>query len=220
MQPIEPKTALTGMPKQPVSLPRASPSETPFAPAERDNTRDLELLGRVSRGDRPAFDALYRTYHGRLSRFLARLTRQSDLVEEVVNDTLWTVWRSASAFRGTSLVSTWIMGIAWRSGLKALRRAGGPTLEHTADHDAAQVTEPFVEAEMHDWVRAGLQHLPVEQRTALELVYYFGHSMEEIAEIMDCPVGTVKGRLFHARIKLRNLLPALGGARLGGTDGP
>lgn len=187
-------------------------TDRPARPAGRDNARDLDLLGRIARGDRAAFEAFYRDYHGRLTRFLARLTPQRPLVEEVVNDTLWTVWRSATTFRGSSQVSTWVMGIAWRCGLKALRRSGGEVLEPMPEHADSLVSHPFVEDETRDWIRQGLRQLPAEQRTALELVYYFGHSLEEIAEIMDCPVGTVKGRLFHARIKLRNLLPALGGA--------
>ena len=176
----------------------------------RDNARDLELLGRIGRGDRLAFEAFYRDYHGRLTRFLARLTSQRTLIEEVVNDTLWTVWRSATAFRGSSQVSTWVMGIAWRCGLKALRRSGDAP-EPGAEPVEPPASQPFLEQEQQDWILQGLQQLPVEQRTTLELAYYFGHSLEEIAQIMDCPVGTVKGRMFHARIKLRNLLPALGG---------
>jgi len=179
--------------------------------AGRDDARDLDWLRRIARGDRPAFEAFYREYHGRLTRFLARLTPQRTLVEEVVNDTLWTVWRNASAFRGSSRVSTWVMGIAWRCGLKALRRAGGAASEPAAEPVEPPATQPFVEYETRDWIRQGLAQLPVEQRTTLELAYYFGHSLEEIAQIMECPVGTVKGRMFHARIKLRNLLPALGG---------
>lgn len=183
-------------------------------PPGRDNARDLELLGRIARGDRLAFEAFYRDYHGRLTRFLARLTPQRTLVEEVVNDTLWTVWRSATAFRGTSQVSTWVMGIAWRCGLKALRRFGDAPAPG-AEPAEPPASQPFAEHEQHDWIQQGLRQLPVEQRTTLELAYYFGHSLEEIAEIMECPVGTVKGRMFHARIKLRNLLPALGGSEAG-----
>ena len=77
----------------------------------RDNAHDLELLGRIGRGDRLAFEAFYRDYHGRLTRFLARLTSQRTLIEEVVNDTLWTVWRSATAFHNIVLPPTefWIL---------------------------------------------------------------------------------------------------------------
>ena len=198
MQPFAGTTALTGMGQ------------------DRDNARDRELLAGIAHGDRRAFETFYRAYHGRLTRFLARLTSQQPLIEEVVNDTLWTVWRNASAFRGSSQVSTWVMGIAWRCGLKALRRSGGEIAEAAPGTDGP-VSQPFVEQETQDWLQAGLRQLPTEQRTTLELAYYFGHSLEEIAEIMDCPVGTVKGRLFHARIKLRNLLPALGGTASGDT---
>jgi RNA polymerase sigma-70 factor (ECF subfamily) len=181
----------------------------------RDDARDLELLGRIARGDRHAFEAFYRDYHGRLTRFLARLTPQRTVVEEVVNDTLWTVWRNASAFRGSSRVSTWVMGIAWRCGLKAVRRSAGEASARGVEPAEPPATQPFAEHETREWIRQGLRQLPAEQRTTLELAYYFGHSLEEIAQIMDCPVGTVKGRLFHARIKLRNLLPALGGGGSG-----
>ena len=77
------------------------------------------------------------------------------------------------------------------------------------------MTQPFLEHETRDWIEQGLRQLPAEQRMTLELAYYYGHSLEEIAEIMDCPVGTVKGRMFHARVKLRNLLPVAGGAAPG-----
>jgi len=67
------------------------------------------------------------------------------------------------------------------------------------------------DTELRDWVAHGLSHLPIEQRLALELAYNMGHSIEEIAEITDSPVGTVKARMFHAREKLRQHLPALAG---------
>lgn len=177
-----------------------------------DNGQDLALLRRVAQHDRQAFEALYAGYHRRLGRFLARLTQRQDLIEEAINDTFWVVWQKAGEFRGQSLVSTWIMGIAYRCALKTFRRgtsaATEPLDEEFADTGSAG---PQVQAELRDWVGHGLRHLPPEQRTTLELAYYAGHSCEEIAAIMDCSVGTVKARMFHARVKLRNLLPALGG---------
>src|SRR5258707_10440612 len=82
---------------------------------------DRRLLARVAAGDREAFRELYIMYHRRLARFLTRLTRQYEIAEEVINDTLWAVWRKAGDFRGDSRVSTWIMGIAYRRALKSLR---------------------------------------------------------------------------------------------------
>ena len=69
--------------------------------------------------------------------------------------------------------------------------------------------EPFGDNELSNWVASGLQLLPVEQRVTMELAYYLGHSLIEISCIMDCPVSTVKARMFHARMKLRNVLPRL-----------
>src|SRR5215469_2908442 len=85
---------------------------------------DRMLLRRMAAGDRIALETLYRSYHGRLCRFLSRLTRRADIIEEVVNDCFWIAWQKAGSFHGDSRVSTWIMGIAYRCGLKALRQHG------------------------------------------------------------------------------------------------
>lgn len=183
-------------------------------PRLHDNLRDLDLLRRVALRERPAFETLYHAYHRRLARFLGRLTRRHDLIDEAINDTLWIVWQKAADFRGGSQVCTWIMGIAYRCTLKSLRRAGAAGVEYVQEAHADDAVEQPVEAqELRDWVAHGMSHLPLEQRTTIELAYYLGHSCEEIADIMDCPVSTVKARMFHARGKLRSLLPRLGGAR-------
>ena len=171
--------------------------------------RDVALLQRVAGGDRAAFEAVYYAYHPRLARFLGRVTWRADLVDEVINDTLWIVWQKAGEFRGASAPSTWILGIAYRCALKALRRLGAAG-EPLAEADGVAEL-PQEDQEQRDWIASGLRHLPLEQRTTLELAYYLGHSLEEIAQIMDCPVTTVKARMFHARVKLRNVLPKLGG---------
>ncbi|MDB5973050.1 MAG: polymerase sigma70 [Hydrocarboniphaga sp.] len=191
-------------------------SATPELPAEQQAERDIvdrSLLRAIAQQDRPAFEKLYRDYHRRLGRFLARVTQRDDLIEEVVNDTFWIVWRKAEEFRGQSLVSTWIMGIAYRCALKALRRAGPPPLADPVlpIEDETQWDDPLVQQDRRSWIMQGLERLPPDQRTTLLLAYYLGHSCEEISEIMACPVGTVKARMFHARIRLRNLLPTLGG---------
>ena len=182
-----------------------------------DNDRELALLRQVAQGDRQAFERLYTGYYRRLGRFLARLTQRQELIEEAINDTFWVVWQKSGEFRGASLVSTWIMGIAYRCTLKTLRRAGGAATEPLdEEQEDSGLPELQAQQELRDWVGKGLRHLPLEQRTTLELAYYMGHSCEEIGEIMDCSVGTVKARMFHARVKLRNLLPALGGMTQGG----
>jgi RNA polymerase sigma-70 factor (ECF subfamily) len=173
--------------------------------------QDEDLLRDVARGDRRALDALYLGYHRRLARFLARIAPQYETIEEVINDTFLVVWQRAGEFRGASRVSTWIIGIAYRIALKSLRRNDGLVRAQRYDSLPEPWVEPMIDAELRDWVVRGLSQLPIEQRLALELAYNMGHSIEEIAEITDCPVGTVKARMYHAREKLRQYLPVLGG---------
>jgi len=181
------------------------------------NARELELLRQVAAGDRTAFKELYLIYHRRLARFLMRMTSRHDLIEEVINDTLWTVWLKAGDFRGDSLVSTWIVGITYRRALKALRRHGTPRPMLVVE-DVAVAPDAQLEDENRQWLGQALAELPLEQRMVMEFSYLMGHSCEEIAQIMQCPVNTVKTRMFHAREKLRRSLPRLAGSNQTGGN--
>ena len=144
-----------------------------------------------------------------------RMTSRHEVVEEVINDTLWTVWQKAADFRGASRVSTWIVGIAYRRALKALRQS--KTSQATVSDDmslssTAIIPDPQTLDETRQWLEQAMAELPLEQRLVLEFSYLLGHSCEEIAEIMQCPVNTVKTRMFHARDKLRISLPRLAGS--------
>ena len=193
-------------------------------PRRPSGDADGECLRRVAGQDRAALAALYRADQPRLARFLGRFTRQESLIEEVINDTFWVVWQKAGQYRGDARVSTWIMGIAYRQALKAFRDGDDPALHDAgADLEPLLVTDLDGERETRDWLDKGLRRLPDELRLTVELVYGQGHTLEETAAIMDCPVGTAKSRLFHARVRLRNLLPGLAGladaaAAQGGND--
>ena len=171
---------------------------------------EVELIARIAVGDRKAFEELYNLYHRRMARFLTRLTRRYDVAEEVINDTFWVVWRKARSFRGDSQPSTWILGIAYRKARNAFR-ASARLAEKNLEAELPPLTSegPASTEELRDWLGQALAQLPVEQRLAVELCYELGHSCEEIAAIMGCPVNTVKTRLFHARAKLQKLLPQL-----------
>jgi RNA polymerase sigma-70 factor, ECF subfamily len=176
------------------------------------NDLDRALIAAIAAGDEAAFNEMYARYHPRIARYTRRITRCSELIAEITNDTLWAIWRSAASFKGNSLVSTWIMGIAHRIGKKRLRRRSNreareePILDFI---DAAH--EPWSDGDDREWVGAGLVQLAEEQRTVLELFYRFGHSCEEIAEMVDCPTNTVKSRMFHGRRNMQRLLPRLAG---------
>ncbi|MBD8655118.1 sigma-70 family RNA polymerase sigma factor [Oxalobacteraceae sp. CFBP 13730] len=177
--------------------------------AARTEHDETELIGRVAAGDRRAFETLYRAYHPRLARFLQRMTRSTPLIEEIVNDTLLVVWRKAATFNGSSKVSTWIFAIAYRRACKSLQALDEPV-------DAGIDEREGLEADRPDWqlahvqltgaVHAALAQLPLAQRTAFQLTFYHDMSYTEIAEIMECPVNTIKTRLFHARKRLAVLL--------------
>jgi RNA polymerase sigma-70 factor (ECF subfamily) len=173
--------------------------------------RDSALLVAVAAGDRYALEELYLSYHRRLARFLSRFTPRYENVEEIINDTFMVVWQNAKDFRNASQVSTWIIGIAYRTALKSFRRQKNHNAACSLEDYPEQTVDPTLDAEVHDWLKHGLSRLPIEQRLTLELAYHMGHSLEEIAAITQCPVGTVKARMFHAREKLRQYLPALGG---------
>jgi RNA polymerase sigma-70 factor (ECF subfamily) len=181
--------------------------------SNRDDRLDRDLLRAVADGDARALEHLYLEYHRRLLQFLSRVSSQREALEEAINDTFWIVWQKAREFRGGSRVSTWIMGIAWRCAMKALRRNNDSSAEAFANSIPTEppVAESLLVEERGEWLERGLATLPMEQRATLELAYFVGHSCEEIAVIMACPVNTVKARMFQARIKLRNLLPKLGG---------
>jgi RNA polymerase sigma-70 factor, ECF subfamily len=213
-------TATKNMERQPAasadSAPQPAVAKRPTGSnAGARNARDLALIERIKARDRAAFKELYFIYHARLARFLTRITARYDVAEEIINDTFWVVWERAGDFRNASQVSTWIMGIAYRRGLKTLRRLNsGPICEGPIEVDSLYV-EPAQQAEMEQWLEAALARLPLEQRLVLELAYHLGHSCEEIAVIVQCPVNTVKTRMHYAREKLRRLLPELAGAREG-----
>jgi RNA polymerase sigma-70 factor (ECF subfamily) len=186
-----------------VDLPPLRRSETAGA-----ESSERGLLRRIAGQDRVAMREFYLLYHRRLARFLMRITPRFDLAEEIINDTMLIVWQQAPRFRGESRVSTWVMGIAFRQGLRSLRttmRAEARAVSPELVDEAADSQE----AEHRDWIGKSLSELSAEQRLVLELTYYGGYSCDEIATIMDCPVNTVKTRMYYARQKLRSVLPAL-----------
>jgi RNA polymerase sigma-70 factor (ECF subfamily) len=170
---------------------------------------DLALVSRVVAGDLQAFEALYRIYHPRLDRFLSLITARRTIVEEVLNDTMLVVWRRSETYNRQSKVSTWIFAIAYRTALKALRSQGDSVEPGVADDLASEEGGPeqrLIADQTRSAVLRALEALSPEQRSALVLTYFHDLPYAEIARIVDCPVDTVKTRVFHGRRRLRALL--------------
>ena len=172
----------------------------------RDEAR---LIRRVVRGERGAFEELYRFYHPRLTRFLSNLLRKPELVEEVLNDTLMVVWRNPESYSGMSKLSTWIFAIAYRKASRARSRWDDPMEDNDADSRPSNEAGPEQHLEQRQVQKVLLKAmagLSADHRTVVDLTYFHEMGHREIAEIMGCPVDTVKTRVFHARRHLKNAL--------------
>jgi RNA polymerase sigma factor (sigma-70 family) len=178
-------------------------------PARRilpDDGTERALLECVAAGDRRSFERLYRDYWPRLIRFLDQVMRQPQIVDDVLNETMLAVWQNAKGFKAQSRVSTWIFAIAYRKALKAAHTARRAAPRDDPLHDPHAPDDPerdAMRAQLQGQVRRALDVLSPEQRAVVELTYYHGCAYAEIAQIMECPVDTVKTRMFHARRKLR-----------------
>ena len=179
------------------------------ADADPAELAEQRLIGQIVTRHLPAFDTLYRRYHPRLTRFLDRMTHRPGLVEEIMNDTMFVVWRRAESYNGHSKVSTWIFAIAYRKALKALQRLDEPVDDQEADLQASDEPGPEKQLEqqqMNALLLEALASLSAEHRAVVDLTYFHGADYREIAQIVDCPVATVKTRMFHARRRLKALL--------------
>jgi RNA polymerase sigma-70 factor (ECF subfamily) len=177
---------------------------------------DVSLVARIAGGDSEAFESLARRYMPRLTRFLDRLTHQPQLIEEIVDDTLLVVWRKAGTYDSQAKVSTWIFAIGARRARKALKRADPPVAyepDRTIDANAVNPSEETERRDARAALRRAVLLLSPDHRNVIELTYFGGYSCREVAEIVGCPVETVKTRMFYARRRLKALLSDQTGTR-------
>ena len=177
-----------------------------------DRATDEQLMQAIRARDMVAFETLYRRYHPRLARFVLKLIHRPTLVEEVLNDTLMVVWDKADSFNGESKLSTWIFAIAYRKAMKALRRQDQPVEDPRAEERMSLDPSPEQESEFdrrRELMMQAIGELSPEHRAIVEFTYFQDMGYREIAGIVDCPEGTVKTRMFHAR---RHLKRRLGGS--------
>ena len=170
---------------------------------------DVELVRRIAAKEDQALRELYAAYGQRMYAYALRLTNDPAQAEDVVQDALVAAWRSADRFRGEGRVVAWLLGIVHHIALKAIRHESQPISE--AMEETLAAPEPLPEErlqtdEQAQWVRQGLQSLSANHRAVLELVFYQGLSLNEVAKVCNCPVGTVKSRLSYARRHLRGVL--------------
>jgi RNA polymerase sigma-70 factor, ECF subfamily len=175
---------------------------------------DEALLGRIARGDRLAMEALYGRHHVRVYRFVLSLVHNAATAEDLISEVFLDVWRQAGRFEGRSAVSTWLLAIARFKALSSLRRRKTDELD---DNMAAAIEDPsddpaatLQKKDRSAVLRRCLGGLSREHREIIDLVYYHEKSVQDVAEIVGIPEGTVKTRMFHARKKLAEMLTAQG----------
>jgi RNA polymerase sigma-70 factor, ECF subfamily len=178
--------------------PRTAPAALHNLPADSVDSR---LMVAIQGRDRLAFERLYRGYYPRLARFLARFATSRENIAEIISDTFVVIWTQASDCRHESRVSTWIIGIAYRAAMRHLTRQRNASSLRSVN-DLPRRTDGA-----KDWFSYALARLPIQQRLALSLAYQMGCSIEEIARVTGSPIGTVKSRMFRARVKLREYPP-------------
>ena len=179
------------------------------ATARSDPADDALLIARIAERDQRAFEALYRTYHARLTRFLINMTCRPHLVEEVLDDTMLVVWNRPERYNGASKVSTWIFAIAYRTALNALRRQDEPMEDRhaqTRQSEEAGPEQQIGQRQIQAALLGAMGELSADHRAVVDLAYFHEIGYREIAQIMACPADTVKTRMFHARRHLKRRL--------------
>jgi RNA polymerase sigma factor (sigma-70 family) len=191
-------------------LRRQSHNDGPRQAVAPSGARDeARLIERIAAKELRAFEDLYRIYHPRLTRFLVNILHRPHLAEEALNDTMLVVWKRPDSYNGSCKVSTWIFAIAYRTALKAMSRQDAPLEDKYAGlrpSDDADPEQELGQRQVQEILLGAMEQLSADHRAVLDLTYFHDVGYREIAEIMDCPVGTVKTRMFHARRHLKDML--------------
>ena len=209
-------------------------SEVPILPLEtRAIDSDAPLVARAVAGDHKAFELLVIKYQRRVQRLIGRMVRDVDLVEDIAQETFIRAYRALAQFRGEAQFYTWLYRIAVNTAKKALMDLKrNPTVSENSfksddDDETSFLENELTSSETPDAVlaskeiaqiiNAALEALPEELRQAITLREIEGLSYEEISEAMNCPIGTVRSRIFRAReaisLKVKPLLENQSGKR-------
>lgn len=198
---------------------------------EDDEKFGIWLLERIAEKDKKAFERFYFDYTPRIGKFMMKMLKSPELVDEAISEFMLTIWQNAGRFDQTQgKLTTWLFGIAHNKALKVLERQRRHWREESSEQAFLEVAdndwndesaeETTVDPnnpertvlgwELGDILVWALERLSPEHQIVLDLVFNEHHSYEEIAAIIDCPVNTVKTRVFHARKKLAELLKKRG----------
>jgi RNA polymerase sigma-70 factor (ECF subfamily) len=175
---------------------------------------DKALMASVAAGDTRALKLLYVRHSGRVFRFIVRLVGNEATAEEVLNEVFLDAWRQADRFEARSQVATWLMSIARFKAIAECRRRAelqldeklAAVIEDPADSPVASLAK----RQRSDILRACLAKLTPSHREVINLVYYQGNKVEDVARLSGTPINTVKTRMHYARSRMAELLAVAG----------
>jgi RNA polymerase sigma-70 factor, ECF subfamily len=171
---------------------------------------DEMLIARIAGGDRLAMQTLFARHRTAVYRWLLRLVGNETVAEDLLSDVFLDVWRQAGRFQARAAVSTWLLAIARFKALSACRTRKDAELDETIEAtvaDPADDPEVMLAKKHRDQVvREALNELSPEHKEIIDLVYYHEKSVDECAQILGVPSGTVKTRMFYARKKLAEMV--------------
>ena len=210
-------------------------SDVPSTAPSNVGDSDVQLVERAQRGDQRAFEMLVIKYQRRIERLIGRMVRDVDLVQDIAQESFIRAYRALPKFRGEAAFYTWLYRIAVNTAKKALGElkrdplVSESTLMGSNDDDdetsrgqreltdGATPESLLASKEIAQTVNAAIEALSPDLRQAITLREIEGLSYEEIAEMMNCPIGTVRSRIFRAReaiaLRLRPLLDTREGER-------
>ena len=181
---------------------------------ENTSVSDLALIQEIADENKEAFKTLYNRYIRQVYSYIYKLTKDNKLSEEIANDVFFDVWNGASKFQGKSKVLTWIFGIAHNKTMNEFRKKKDIAVdpeEFNKEVSTDMGTEELImKKDRDEQMKTALDQLTPEHRTVVELTFLQGLSYSEIAEIMNCPVNTVKTRMHYAKEKLKDIFTNLG----------
>src|SRR6266571_2939758 len=183
----------------------------PYAAAS-ETSSDKTLIGRIAGGDQLAMRTLFARHRVALYRWLLRIVRDETVAEDLLSDVFLDVWRQAASFKGRASVSTWLLAIARYKALSARRARSNAELDARITAtvpDPADDPEASLQKKNRTQVlRDSLISLSPEHGEVIDLVYYHGKSVKEVADIVGVGEATVKTRMSYARRKLASLVAA------------
>jgi RNA polymerase sigma-70 factor (ECF subfamily) len=188
---------------------RAGSAAASSADAAAETSSDETLIRRIAGGDQLAMRTLFARHRVPLYRWLLRIVRDETLAEDLLSDVFLDVWRQAASYKGRASVSTWLLAIARHKALSARCRRVDAELDASI---ASTIADPGDDPEVAlqkknrgELLRNSLASLSPEHGEVIDLVYYHGKSVKEVADIVGIGEATVKTRMFYARKKLAEL---------------